>query len=156
MYKNMILEHLFTPKEMEVIAKENEISLSELKKIIRRGTAQIKLHLINNDIILDYLEHPNEKRKKEEKIINHRPLDPNDYGKLKYIRTQFPDLTFNDIANILNTSSYMIKQIADYPTATYLKAPLDDSIYQKVFLYYKKKYPERVPSQIQSSKAETV
>jgi uncharacterized protein Smg (DUF494 family) len=147
-YRKINLDFLLTNKDAKDIASENGISYLKFKKIQRRGQSLIKNYLINNDIILDYLGHPDEKQIKERKIINHRMITPEDFGKIKYIRKSFPFLNENDISIILNTSSYMIAQLLDYPTSTYIKTSLDDSISKEALRYCQRKYPERIPGPI--------
>jgi hypothetical protein len=146
--KKINMEWLFTPKEIEVIAVENQMSRTQISRTIKRGQALIKNYLVNNDIISDYLFHPSEERIKEKKIINHNPVPEKDYGKIKYMRVFYPYLTVNDIAAVMNTSSYLIVTLLDYPTVAYISVSTDDSIKEKVLRYCKKKYPERLPGPV--------
>ncbi|WP_078382349.1 hypothetical protein [Sutcliffiella halmapala] len=145
---NMVTDYLLTEKSLEEIAKEHQISMMGARKIQKQGNLLIKRYLYNNSIILDYLSFPSEEERKEKKVINHRALGPDDYGIIKYIVKYFPDLTKNDIARLSNTSSYMIQQLLDHPTAAYLKATFDGSIQNRVVKYYKMKYPERLPGKV--------
>jgi DNA-directed RNA polymerase specialized sigma24 family protein len=148
------MDWLMTVKEIEDIAIEYGISKAQVKRTQRRGQALIKTYLISNDIILDYLMYPSEERKQQIKIINHREVTSEDYGKIKYIFRHFPFLKLNDIALILNTSSYAIQQIIDYPSSTYIGAYPDIAINEKVLNYCKKKYPDRLPGPVVVSQLE--
>ncbi|KAB2334276.1 sigma-70 family RNA polymerase sigma factor [Bacillus mesophilum] len=153
--RRMILDYLLAGKEADVIAKEYKTTSVVFRKVLRRGQALIKQYLVNNDVILDYLMYPSDDTKKEKKIINHKEISRDDYGKFKYIFKSFPYLRTTEIAILLNTSSYAVSNLLDYPTAAYYKAKADDSIKQKVLQYVKKKYPERLAGEltITSSKA---
>ncbi|WP_342432626.1 hypothetical protein [Neobacillus sp. FSL H8-0543] len=147
-YKKINMDWLLSQKELNDISKEYKVTLVNIRKILRRGQALIKSYLVNNDIILDYLSFPSEIRKKEEKIINHKIVSPEDLGKIKYIIKNFPELEVNDIAMIINTSAYMVFKLLEYPTASYVRASPDDSIREKTMRYCKKKYPERLPGKV--------
>jgi RNA polymerase sigma factor (sigma-70 family) len=147
-YKKINTDWLLSQKELNDISKEYKVTLVNIRKILRRGQALIKNYLVNNDIILDCLSNPSEVRKKEEKIINHKIVSPEDLGKIKYIIKNFPDLGVNDIAMIINTSAYMVFKLLEYPTASYVRASPDETIREKTMRYCKRKYPERLPGKV--------
>jgi DNA-directed RNA polymerase specialized sigma subunit len=149
--RKVTMDYLFTQKELKDIAKENRLSEVLVKRTVRRGQALIKNYLVDNDIILDYLMHPNEERKKQKNIINHKKIFPQDYGKVKYIGINFPYLTANDLAILLDTSSYAVTELWNYPTTAYIRALPDDSIRNQVLKYCKRKYPERLPGPLMVS-----
>lgn len=147
-FKVVIKEYLFSDKNNQEIAKQVGWSESIVRRTQKRGQALIKNYLFNNDIILEHNMNPDEKRKKELHIINHNKIQPTDYGKIKYISKHFPYLTLTDISNLMNTSTYAVHQLLDYPTVTYIQSPPDDSIKNKVLAYCKKKYPERLAGKV--------
>lgn len=147
-FKKVTMDYFFSPKSLDELSTEYEVPREKLKKMYRRGQALIKQHLINNDIIVSYLTNPNEEKKQNEKVINQKPIPPADYGKLRYLRRYFTELTIGDLAILLNTSTFMVKQLLDYPTTTYTTSKLNDSIKNKANQYFKKKYPEKVPSEV--------
>lgn len=148
LFKKNNIDWFIGSKSIKEIAKESGLSETLVKRSHRRGQTLIKLHLVNNGVIFDYVSHPSEEKIKEKKIINHKDLNPEEYGKIKYITKSYPFLSINDIALLLNTSSYLISQLLDYPTTTYIKARMDNSIKEKVLRYCKKKYPERLPGPV--------
>jgi RNA polymerase sigma factor (sigma-70 family) len=144
----IVMDWLFADKSIEQLAKENNISQTLITRTQRRGKALIKNYLINNDIILDYLMDPNEKQRKEKMIFNHKKITKDDYGKIKYLKRNFSFFTINDIALLINTSSYAVMQLLDYPTTDYMKSCIDPSIHQNAIKYTMKKYPERMPGDV--------
>jgi hypothetical protein len=146
--KRIVMDWLFADKSIEQLANENNISQTLITRTQRRGKALIKNYLINNDIILDYLMDPNEERKKEKMIFNHKKITKDDYGKVKYLKKNFSFFNMNDIALLLDTSSYAVMQLLDYPTTDYMKSCIDPSIHQKAIKYTMKKYPERMPGEV--------
>jgi hypothetical protein len=153
-YKKINMDWLFSQKEMKDISKKYKVTLVNIRKILRRGQALIKNYLVNNDIIIDYLSHPSEEKKKEEKIFNHREILPEDLGKVKYIVKNYPDLEVNDIAFVLNTSAYMIFKLLEYPTTAYVRALPDESIKGNVLRFIQRKYPGRLPSPVVCSNSD--
>lgn len=145
-FKRIIMDYLFTPKEVEQIAEENNVSQMIASRTRRRGRALIKQYLVNNGIILDHLITPNHEKGK--KISNHEGILSSEFGKIKYIRKYYQFLNADDIANLIDASSYMVLNLLDYPTATYLRARPDDSIKEKVIQYCMKQYPGRLPSEV--------
>ncbi|OIJ17090.1 hypothetical protein BKP37_00685 [Anaerobacillus alkalilacustris] len=147
--KKINMDYLFTAKELGDLSKEYKIQEAKLKRILRRGQGLIKSHLYQNEIIVDYASKPTEERKKKEKIINHKEIPIKDFGKIRYLSRHYSNvLQENDIAILLNTSAYMVQQLLDYPTYTYLTSKPDSSIKEKAMRYIKKKYPETIPSEV--------
>jgi RNA polymerase sporulation-specific sigma factor len=146
--KKIILDWLFAEKSIDEIAKESGISQTLVKRTQRRGHALIKQYLINNDVILENLLDPSEEQKKEKKTTNCKKISSFDYGKLKYMQKNFPFLNVNDLAQIMCASSYEIMKLFDYPTSEYVRVSADQSIHEKVIMYIKRKYPERLPGEV--------
>lgn len=146
--QKIILDWLLTQKELEDIAKEHTVSLTIVKRTVRRGQILIKQYLVNNDIILDYLNHPSQDREKPPRKCVNNKISPNDYGKIKYIKRNFPYLSVADIATLLDTSSLYINELLNYRPTTYISAQVDESIGQVVLEYVKNKYPERIPGEV--------
>lgn len=145
--RSITIDYITSDATVDELCKKYKISSAKVKHAYNRGLTLIKQHLINNDIISDFPNEP-KTNKKDKKTKGIKEIKPSEYGKLRYLRMTFPQLTNNDIAEILNTSSYVIDQLVNYPTASYMTATIDRSIHQKAVEYMKDKYPEKLPSDV--------
>jgi hypothetical protein len=151
--RNVTIGFFLENRELIELAKENHINLAIAKRYCRRGQTLIKSYLVNNDIIVDFLMHPSEKDILRKKIKKHKPVNSDDFGKIKYLRKFYQYLSLNDIAIILRTSSYAIKSIVeDYPTAEYLKSSVDSSVEKDAIKYIRRWYPEKLASEVTITK----
>lgn len=146
--KNITIDYYLNDKSLNEIANHYGISAVNVTKSHRRGKELIKRYLVNNGVILEHVSKPSSGVIKKENITNHKTLNDEDLAKIKYIRHRHKNLRINDIAKLLNTSSYMISQLIYYPTTTYLRIPQDESIKNLVEQYSKESYPEREPSEV--------
>lgn len=146
--KNVTIDHFLNDKSAEYLSKEYNLKVTQVRRMYRRGKGLVKQYLVNNGIIIENVANPSEEVKKKEGVINHREIKSDEYGKMKYLLKYFSDLSINDLAILLETSTYMITQLLSYRSATYYSTPLDDSIKRRATRYYKKKYPERIAGPI--------
>ena len=145
-FKKIVMDYLFTPKDVEKIAEENNVSQIMAGRTRRRGRALIKQYLVNNGIILDHLLTPDHEKGKM--ISNHEGILSSEFGRIKYIKKYYSFLNENDIAALVNASPYMISNLLDYPSAKYLQTGTDDSVEEKVIHYCQRRYPGRLPSEV--------
>lgn len=95
---------------------------------------------------MDHLATPD--NEKGTKLRKHKEILSSDFGKIKYIKKYYSFLNENDIAYLVDSSSFLIANLFDYPIPTYLKASIDDSIKDKVIRYCERRYPGRIPSDV--------
>ena len=147
LHKKIIADYLFTDADIDNLAEIYKLPKSAIKRIQGRGKTLIKRYLFNNDIIFDFAVDPITSSEPK-KINEQRKLNKEDYGRIKYLRINYPHLGWNEYAEILDTSSYTISSLMLYPTTTYLSAMPDDSIKEKAERYCMDNYPERMPSEV--------
>lgn len=147
LYKKIVIDYLMSEKSLDDMVSDYELPKSAISRIQGRGRNLIKRFLINNGIILEFATDPIRSMEPKPKQ-DYRKITAEDYGHVKYLRVNYPHLKSNDIAKIINTSSYMISSLLDYPTTAYLKAVPDDSIKEKAIHYCNDKYPERMPGEV--------
>ncbi|MDF2903013.1 MAG: hypothetical protein K0S25_651 [Bacillus sp. (in: firmicutes)] len=148
-FREIILDYYVHDKDKQEISKRCNQPVGKVSKDIKRGEALIKQWLVNNDIISDAYFNGCPNKKVEAKMQN---INASYYGKIKYLTLNFDFLKRHDIARILGIWPYALSTFLDYPTAKYLLAEPDPTIEKKAIKYCRKKYPERLPSEVTTYK----
>ena len=149
-FMDINVDYLINQLEIDEISVKYNLPIQKIQRILKRGKTLIKLYLSNNDIISDELlgDYNSIENKNSRSLKKNTKLSKNEIGKIRYIGKHFPFFDYSDIAAILNLNQYEVYVLRSYPTASYYKTPLDDSIYEKAYEYATKKYPERIPGEV--------
>lgn len=145
--RDLIIDFFLGGMSTEELQMEYNIKPNQISKIIRKGSSLIKRYLINNDLINEWAMDPRESIIK--KIEPIKALTAEQCRQLKYIRKTYPLLNRYDLANVLDCDIRSINYTLDYPTTTYIRYGLDESINDVAINYIKKHYPYMLPSEVE-------
>lgn len=143
--KEMLLDYLIEEISMNEISDKRNHRLPYVRRVIRRSIELLRLYLLNNDIISEYLLYPSTEG---HKIKEYKPLDNIDRGRIKYLNKAYPFLRAYDLGIILNIDAQSIATVVDYPTSSYVRAIPDETIEKQAIEYCKQNYYERLPGEL--------
>lgn len=124
-----------------------------ITRAIRRGQALIKKYLADMDIIV---EQSYADLKPVITLRLYKSLSKDEYRKFKYIRTKYPFLSVNQIAEFLDIHPYTLLETPNYPTYEYRRVGIDETIEEEVYKYAIGLYLERFPSEVRVTKVEKI
>ncbi len=145
--KDIVTKYLLHDYEIEDLASIYNMPERRIRLINRRGYHLIKLYLYNNDLISDWAMEPTTNNKVKH-ISKPEALTEEQSRQLKFIRQTYMNLTRTDYANILDCDIRSINYTLDYPTTTFIRYGLDDSIDDKVKQYIEERYPDTLPGEV--------
>ena len=141
-------------KTIGELSKEFNQSQTYISRTAKRGQAVIKKYLKDHDILIENTSEesrrPNsiEARKPKKRIQTYNPIKDVDYGKVKYLISNYPFLSIDEMAKLVNVSPFSLLELLSFPTVKFSGAGSDDSIEIEAKKYVDLLYPERIPSEV--------
>lgn len=146
-YREALMEYYLYDDDVANICKTYKLTKVEMRRLIRRGHALIVQYLENNLYITEWAMNPERYTFAKQDPI--KTLTSEQCRQLKYIRETHPLLSRSDYAGILECDIRSINYTLDYPTTTYIRYGLDDSIKDKAEAYIREHYPHMLPSEVE-------